>query len=341
MILCITIVFSLLRVSKNCFDSSCLNSLKQKLIICKMSRSFKLGSDKNVSVSLNERTIYIKVNDNVNYTVYESNVELRELRVSLDLEDAYKIIVKCLDGSNSNYKVNTSVNSGTMKITFNAIIEGFLKINFDIILREKIMSNDGQLSMCFNKLEQQQVMAIESLTQKCKTLEDSVNKMQQIIDCCQIFMSNIYTPTGHWCDLQTNNQTQIHNISAKEITMTDHGQTIWKTIAMFYQLEKLTINNFNAGNNITNLTKFNSATLQELVLNCTAHHTFNSLTGIENFPKLEILTILNNPGLKDVVKIISETPHKIKTLKFQGCSSINVVELQTYCQVNGIFLAIS
>ncbi len=307
-----------------------------------MSKSFKISNSQSVIVSLNERTIYIKVNDNVNYTVYESNVELRELRVSLDLEDAYKIIIKCLDGSNRDYKVNTSVNSGTMKITFNAIIDGFLKINFDIILREKIMSNDGQLSISFNKLEQQQMMAIESLTQKCKTLEDSVNKMQQIIDCCQIFMSNIYTPAGHWCDLQTNNTTQIHNISSKEITMTDHNQTIWKTIAVFYQLEKLTINSFNSGNNIVDISHFRNDNLKELIINNVAnHHTFTSIKGIENFPKLEILTVTNAPGLSNVAKVLTETNHNIKTLRIQSCNSVNVVELQTYCQVNGVFLALS
>jgi hypothetical protein len=306
-----------------------------------MSKSFKISNSQSVIVSLNERTIYIKVNDNVNYTVYESNVELRELRVSLDLEDAYKIIIKCLDGSNRDYKVNTSVNSGTMKITFNAIIEGFLKINFDIILREKIMSNDGQLSISFNKLEQQQMMAIESLTQKCKTLEDSVNKMQQIIDCCQIFMSNIYTPAGHWCDLQTNNTTQIHNISSKEIIMTDHNQTIWKTIAVFYQLEKLTINNFNCANNLVDISHFRNDNLKELIINNVAnHHTFASIKGIENFPKLEILTVTNAPGLSNVAKVLTETNHNIKTLRIQSCKSVNVVELQTYCQVNGVFLEI-
>ena len=306
-----------------------------------MSRSFQINAGQSAIVSLNERTIYIKVSDTVNYTVYESNVELKELRLSLDLEDAHKIIVKCLEGSSVDYNVTTSVNTGIMKISFNALVEGFLKINFDIILKEKIMSNDGQLTLSINRIEQKQAMAIETLTKKCADFEDSINKMQQIIDCCQIFMSNIYTPQGNWCDLQTNSHTHLSNISAKEITMQDHGQTIWKNISVFYQLSKLTINNFNAGNNIINLSKFGNANLKELTLNCHFHGTFTSLQGIENFPKLEILTITSAPGLKDVVKVLSDTKHVIKTLKFQACTAVNVVELQTYCQVNGIFLALS
>lgn len=298
---------------------------------------------KNYSVvlSLNERSIYLKIIDTVNFLSYEGNVDLKELRVSIDLDGAYKIIINCFK-EESNYSVTISVNSGVLKLAFTALIGGFLKMNFEVLLREKLMSNDGQLTLNFNKLEQKQAQAIDILTKKCLDLEANVNKMQQIIDCCQIFMTNIYTPQGNWCDLQTtSNTTHLNNISSKEITMQDHGQTIWKNISVFYQLEKFTITNFNAGNNMTNLAKFSNANLKELTLNCCAHTSFVSLTGIENFPNLEILTITSAPGLKDVVNALKSSEHKIKTLKFQACTGVNVVELQTYCQVNNIFLALS
>jgi hypothetical protein len=290
---------------------------------------------------LNERSIYLKVIDTVNFLSYEGNVDLKELRVSIDLEGAYKIIINCFK-EESNFAVTISVNSGVLKLAFNALIGGFLKMNFEVLLREKLMSNDGQLTLNFNKLEQQQAHAIKSLTEKCNNLEASVNKMQQIIDCCQIFMTNIYTPQGNWCDIQTTSTTtHLNNISAKEITIQDHGQTIWKNISVFYQLTKFTITNFNAGNNITNLSKFGNANLKELTLNCCAHASFTSLEGIQNFPNLEILTITTAPGLKDVANVLKSTKHNIKTLKFQGCTGVNVVELQTYCQVNNVFLALS
>jgi hypothetical protein len=298
---------------------------------------------KNYSIisSLNERSIYLKITDTINFLSYEGNIDLKELRVSISLEDVYKIMTNCFTRENKDYLLDISVNSEVIKLAFNATIGGFLKINFEVLLREKLMSNDGQLTLNFNKLEQQQALAIKTLTDKCANLEASVNQLHQIIDCCQIFMSNIYTPQGHWCDLQ-NSATVINNISAKEITFQDQGQTIWKNISIFYKLEKLTINNFNASNNITNLAKIINTNLKELVLNHNAsHNTFISLEGIQYFPNLEILTITSAPGLKDVVKILSEKKHKIKTLKFQGCTGVNVVELQTYCQVNNIFLAIS
>ena len=296
---------------------------------------------KNYSIisSLNERSIYLKITDTINFLSYEGNIDLKELRVSIALEDVYKIMTNCFTRENKEYLLDISVNSEVIKLAFNATIGGFLKINFEVLLREKLMSNDGQLTLNFNKLEQQQALAIKTLTDKCANLEASVNQLHQIIDCCQIFMSNIYSPSGHWSDIQTNGQTQVNNISAKEITMTDHGgNIIWKSISMFYKLNKLTINNFTTK---TNLTWFSNNTLKELILSCGGNGTFTLLEGIENFPNLEILTITSAPGLKDVVKILSEKKHKIKTLKFQGCTGVNVVELQTYCQVNNIFLAIS
>jgi len=294
---------------------------------------------KNYSIvsSLNERTIYLKIIDTINFLSYEGNVDIKELRVSIDLEGAYKIMINCFKEEN-NYSVTISVNSGVIKLTFTALIGGFLKMNFEVLLREKLMSNDGQLTLNFNKLEQKQAQAIDSLTKKCADLESSVNKMQQIIDCCQIFMSNIYTPQGNWCDLQSNAQTHLNNISTKEITMTDHGQTIWKNVSAFYQLEKLTISNFTSKSNIKD---FNNLTIKELILNCASNGTFNSLEGIQNFPNLEILTVTSATGLKDVVSILKIRKHNIKTIKFQGCTGVNVVELQTYCQVNNVFLALS
>lgn len=310
-----------------------------------MSSQTQSFNNKNYStvISLNERTIYIKVTDNINYLMYESNVDSKELRLSIDLEDVYKIMVNCFNEvkdkvkDNDNYMLKFTINSGTMKLSFSARVGGYLKVSFEILLREKLMSNDGQLTVNFNRLEQQQQQAITSLTDKCANLEASINKMQQIIDCCQIFVTNIYTPQGHWCDIQGIGQTQLLNINVKELSLVHGNQIAWRNIEAFYQLEKLTIHTITT---LSNLDCFKSNTLKELTLN-NCNSTFTSITGIQNFPNLEILTIISAGSLTNVTKVLTDTKHKIKTLKFQSCAGINVVELQTYCQVNNVFLALS
>jgi hypothetical protein len=113
---------------------------------------------------------------------------------------------------------------------------------------------------------------------------------------------------------------------------------IERNIASFYKLQKLTIGNFIS---VSNLKNMSNETVTEMELQCAGSGIFTSLEGINNFPNLEILTITSSPGLNNVVTILKATKHKIKTLKFQACAQVNVVELQTYCQVNNVFLALS
>ncbi|NBQ17578.1 hypothetical protein EBU24_04640 [bacterium] len=271
---------------------------------------------------------------------------MKELRISIDLDATYKIILNCFK-EEAGYASIISINSGVLKFNFNAVVGGFLKLNFEILLREKLMSNDGQLTLNFNRIEQQQSQAIRILTEKCNNLEQllslqreeftkELHKMMSIIDNCQIFASNIYTPQGNWCDLSS--QTKLVDISTKELTIDTGIHCVYRNIKVFYQLEKIIFHGFT---NQANLNQFSNTNVSELVLNCGGNGTFTDILGIDNFPNLTILTITVAPGLRNVVKVLSEVKHNIKTIKFQGCSAVNVVELQTYCQVNGIFLAIS
>ena len=302
---------------------------------------------KNYSIvaSLNERSIYMKIIDTINFLSYEGNVDLKELRVSIDLDGAYKIMINCFKEEEPDYSVTISVNSGVLKLAFNALIGKFLKMNFDVLLREKLMSNDGQLTLNFNKLEQKQAQAIDMLTKKCADLEGLLAKQQKqseqdiqrlmdIIDKMEVFVA----PAHHWT-----HRTHTHittNIASTVVTIqnADTQMFIERNIAAFYKLQKLTIGNFIS---VTNFKNMSNGTVTEMELQCAGSGVFTSLEGINNFPNLEILTITSAPGLKDVVTTLKNTKHKIKTLKFQGCKGVNVVELQTYCQVNNVFLALS
>jgi hypothetical protein len=155
-----------------------------------------------------------------------------------------------------------------------------------------------------------------------------------IIDKMEVFVA----PAHHWTHRSHTHITT--NIASTVVTIqnADTQMFIERNIAAFYKLQKLTIGNFISVSNFKNMS---NETVTEIELQCASNGTFSSLTGIENFPNLEILTITSAPGLKDVVKVLTDMKHKIKTLKFQGCTAVNVVELQTYCQVNNVFLALS
>ena len=297
-----------------------------------------------ILTSLNERSIYMKITDMVGFMCYEGTVDSTGLRVSIALADAYVIITNCF-AEESGYVVNISVSSGNMKLKFNAVVGGFLKMEFDVFLKEKIMSNDGQLTLSFNRIEQKQEFAIQSLTKRCEELETrlenqslqmgaEIARLMDIISKLEVMTA----PTSNW---SCNSQKQfIANIETNilEIHNTATSVFVPRSVNTFYKLEKLVFLNFNG---LTNLSNMYNKTVKEIEIRAHNQPQLTSLIGIENFPSLETLTVVNAPGLRDVVKTLSETKHKIKTLKFQTCAAINVVELQTYCQVNGIFLALS
>jgi hypothetical protein len=47
------------------------------------------GKVYTINTSLNERTIYIKIIDTIQYLNYEGNIELKEFRMPITLQDNY------------------------------------------------------------------------------------------------------------------------------------------------------------------------------------------------------------------------------------------------------------
>jgi hypothetical protein len=135
--------------------------------------------------------------------------------------------------------------------------------------------------------------------------------------------------------------TALPKISSEELVINaqQYNHMRFQNLSIFYKLKVLKINTFHGVK--TNLKDLSNETVTELELNCSSQSTFKSLDGFENFPGLTTLTVITAPGLTNVVQTLKSAPHKIKTIKFQGCGAVNVVELQTYCQENKIFLALS
>ena len=170
--------------------------LKINSIQKKMTDAFTI---KNYSIltSLNKTQIYIKMVDTVTHMVYETNVDIGELRLSLTLDDIYKIITSCF-GEDDGYKVAITVRAGLMKMKFHAVVGGFLKIDFDILVKEKVMTNDTQLSLFMHQLERKQETAFETLSSRCDQLASIVERLEQtinVVSCAEIELRmNTFVP---------------------------------------------------------------------------------------------------------------------------------------------------
>ena len=278
-----------------------------------MSNSFEFNNYSILS-SLNERTIYIKVIDRITFMCYEHNVDAKELRLCIDLNDTYILITKCFQRE-ENHSVNLNINSGVMKMTFSAIVEGYLNIHFEIMLQEKIMSNDSQLTMNFHRIEQIQQQAIQQLTQRLTQLEDIVEAVSYAEIC---LLKN-----GVSSDTRANDI--LYNLNSKTIILTGGYLDLLK-IKYFYQLEKLEIIScWSACVAFNN--KISNKSLKELELtdlNDKVYRNYTSfLIGLRGFPNLEKLTITKCPHISDLVSVLSSYKHKINYISIKSCGSIN------------------
>jgi hypothetical protein len=287
----------------------------------------------SVLASLNERTIYLKITDNIGFLQYESNIDVKELRLSIDIKDAFTIMKKCFDKSNG-YDVVFTHNTGTLKLQFNALIEGFLKMNFELFLKERIMTSDGQLTVTINRLEQKVSGLEKQLEKKNAALVDMAEKLSYSTICLWNGASFNPNDPGQY----SKNLFPSINIKKLNFNSNSHcGFIDFTLIVHLYQLEELIIPGNNTFNH-THMVALNNKTLSFLEIH--GSRDLPTLRGIENLPNLNKLAVYNCNALKDVPTILSSYKHKIKHLSFINCTSINVVELQTYCQKNNIQLDI-
>jgi hypothetical protein len=280
-------------------------------------------ADYFVTCSLNQRTIFIKLVNKLSYICYEANLDGKEFRLPFDIEQIYKLIAKCFkQQEESDFKIEIN-STNALKILFNVKMiidssspDNFLTINFDALLREKLMSNDAQLSINYHRIEQKQANDIRILTERISQLEEWV----EVISNAEIALYN---------------HNVFYPVNIRELNLTNSWPYHWNKIQYFVRLKKLDI----CGNNgLVNLSALNNKNTE--IMSLSSITTFNSFTGLSGFPKLHTLTVNSCASVSDLVFVLSSYEHSIKTINVTSCGGINNTELMTYCQKNNIKLTL-
>lgn len=306
-----------------------------------MSNSFEYNNYTIVS-SLNEEeeNIYIKVIDKVSLMYYENTFDLQKLGVSFSLTDTYQIINKCFM-KESGYKATLTISpdmiTTNMTVLFEAIIGGFLNVQFDIILMEKVMSNDSQVSINFQKIEQQYLQAtqtIEMLTQRLEKLESLVEALSNAEIC--LHSEGEIWPKSNAPPLKALKIIPKHfwNINTTVIELQQYVKYDLSKIKLLYNLESLTTNDTDY------FDQLKSVSLKILIIKYTRCTSFNFL---KNIPNLEILQLEKVENLYDLVNVLKSYEHKIQkiTIKLYSNSQLSTQELSHYTLTNNITLNIS
>ena len=81
--------------------------------------NFELN-DYSITCSLNQRTIFVKIINRITFICYESNLDITEFRLSFDIEDIYKLMIKCFKYQNKEAtfgKLKKNTNRKTVNIS--------------------------------------------------------------------------------------------------------------------------------------------------------------------------------------------------------------------------------
>jgi hypothetical protein len=282
-------------------------------------------SNYSITSSLNERTIYLKIIDTMQYLSYEGNIELKELKLPITLKDAYILITKCLSNMDEHL-VKYSKNTNILRLDFTAKVGGYMNISFDVMLRECIMGDDARTSIKLTELEvkhskeSEEIKMMIKKVQKeftCKTreLESIIEKQQQMIE---LF--------GH-IKLLGNRKINLELIEY-------HDPSTIEEFKMFYNCKKVIIHY-----HIDELSLFINNNVEELQCN-----QINSLKGIHNMPNLKIINISPHPNMNSytdqLLKYLKEYDNKITQIIIKNKQKPDQMELQRYCKEKGIELII-
>jgi hypothetical protein len=237
------------------------------------------------------------------------------------------------------YRVKTRLDNGMLQIIFDCVVGGFLTVQFDLRLREKLMSNDTQLTLNFHRVEQTQTMVLERIDVFATKMLEIASKMKE--------MERRLEALGHAdiCFTQppscTNKVRDIQSfpIDSKTLYINSENNAIstlsFQKIKYFYQLEQLHIDRCDwvPATNISN------ATVKKLLIHNS--NQFGDISFIQNFPNLEELEMKQLSVDPRIVSTLRAVNHNINTLTFQTVSGINQTEMQTYCTQKGIKLNLS
>jgi len=254
--------------------------------------------------------------------------------LSFDIKDIYQLITKSFeafakDDESSGFSVKPSIDNAVLQLQFHCIVGGFLNVTFDLRMREKLMSNDAQLSINLQRIEHKQREEFDQFTERMKRME------------------TILEALGHAeiCFMHVNNTDFLfsHPISIKALTIDASSRPIsdysFIKIKHFYQLETLDLHNCNNQSTPSQLSNPNVKKLT--IRRC---NTFTNASFITNFPNLQELRMesIDLAFNADFVTTIKTVKHNIEKFTFIRCPlSSLTAELTSYCNQTGIELIIA
>ena len=333
-----------------------------------MTSTFNINEHYSIELSLNthENNIYMLIVNKISHKSYETIIRPSDIMNNIfNIESIHKIIVKSLNtDKNTDYAFNINFSGDSLKLSFNALLDEYLKINFDICLTEKKISSDDELSINFNKMNiklkelekiitEQRNLFEYKFTQQEKQIINLENNLSNCV--VNLIVPNVILPrtsSGYTSGSFLNLLVPIY---LSELDFSDSVRfpnvniifmyINYEKIDHLYKLKKLklSLNNYHFS---TSLAK--SKTVEHLIIMGHADGSaFQSrtnpsdFTGLEHFPNLKHLCVESSTfNSSSFVGNLKSFKHNIKKIELISCTNHNNSELENYCRNNKIEILI-
>lgn len=257
-----------------------------------MSNINTFSSDQfTITTSLTDNKIYIGVTNNINYVFHEGTFDKSNIRLSFDIESVFALMNRCFAAFSKKDETVTSnmvrfihkCTTNSLQLEFSCIMEGFLNIEFDVLLREKkTASNEQQLSTEINRQKSQIEKLIlvekelrEEIDMQNKRMKEMDNNMkvgmELLLEQMNLQNERIWETLEHAeIVLTTGNLNNCYDkiswsypISSKSIQISrigdydyDNVNNMFKKLQYLYQLEELILFNFDKNQSITIISSY-------------------------------------------------------------------------------------
>jgi hypothetical protein len=326
-----------------------------------MTSTFNINEHYSIELSLNthENNIYMLIVNKISHKSYETIIRPSDIMNNIfNIESIHKIIIKSLNtDKNTDYTFNINFSGDSLKLSFNALLDEYLKINFDICLTEKKISSDDELSINFNKMNIK-LKELEKIITEQRNLfeykftqqEKQIINLENNLSNCVVNLIHESGANGTYVSYAFNYLVPIYlsELDFSKFTSISIYNTCidYEKIDHLYKLKKLKLF-LNSYHFSTSLAK--SKTVEHLTIH--GHHygssAFHSrtipteFTGLEHFPNLKHLCVESSTfNSSSFVGNLKSFKHNIKKIELISCTNHNNSELENYCRNNKIEILI-
>ena len=287
-------------------------------------------NDFNITTCLSDCSLYIRLINNTTFQTYESNINITDIETPFNNIETYDIMCKCFQNK-KNYETNFNIKSNGLIIIFNILIDNIYKLSFNIIVKEKILNGDSQVTLNIARLETKYKEDIKKLEDKNKELEDKIMKLKKIVDKIASIPVDIRN---------IGNTTFFYTLNSIEfIDNNNSNNTKYKLLKNLYCLKKIKLTSIYTHNCGNQHIIFENSSVEILIFDIqTGHNGITSLEGLQNLPSVHTLEFYNCTQLTETSKIIPFLHKNIKKIYFYNCGIITKDSLSKYCLDNNIDL---